>query len=297
MSSFLTFSHDEQEIFKVYRPTKSPVTHPRAWWRYAIQATQLQIRHCKRIDIWKIVAEQNNDVLEKLFDDHPPQKQQTQRELERLRLEVEQLRRENDTLRKMVNDVLEPSLRPTPSKSSINNDVEFFDDLDGFPQENAHYVSRRSLLSKSSSLVATDDDNDDENEDDDNTGSQLDELKSVSTLGHSNSSLMRTEDLTDGDCLPLGKSPYDTPLIAPAQQHVGVNGRKNPSPPHRKTTFGGQHRPCSQQPVELSSTTSAERHRRPTDIDATRGRSTEIHIQRLMVGSHFFLLLLFIRNI
>lgn len=150
MASFVDYTSGA-DVWHIYRPKSSPYLVPRKWWQYAIHATILSKRQDTRLDIWKLVSDLNEEVLARLYEDHPPPAIRMRKELASLREEVVLLREENETLRKMLSDALEPSIKksysiPTLRSDKGDDDIIELQEGDGFSGLTSHTQSAMELL-------------------------------------------------------------------------------------------------------------------------------------------------------
>ena len=260
MSEF--FNHSiEREIHQIYRPLHSPMVAPRKWWQYAIRSTILHNRQDAKFDIWKLVSEQNEIVLRQLYEDHPPPAIRMKKELLNLRYEVEILRRENETLRKMLADALEPSIKKTLSKSTVvpseDNEVMFF--------ENEEVVSPMTSHSHSAVELVNIEDEECTNPIPENNNS----LVSMSTElygGLGENSIESTA---------LTHSPYEKlsnllPVLSPAQETI-VSYLQNLE----------KERKSNNETTSISS--SNKESFKKSDLGKARERTTMIHKERILV--------------
>jgi hypothetical protein len=317
MASFVEFSGQNDVIKEVYRPKKAMMQAPRQWWRYAILVTLQQVRRKKKLDMWKLVSEKNEKIFGQLMDELPPIAVRNKKELEALRIEVDMLRKENETLRKIVNDALEPSVRRSPSKdgssfqesSNFNNSRSTIggsvtDRVRAFT-ENDDYVEFNRIISRTttnnSTLPTVDLENDHEDENSCSSG----------IIHHEHSSLsIKLRSLAEGssESTALVPSPYNAANESPYQRTqrlstmkrnmAGKNRLINRSPrgkrnsPDRDNTVNNQS-DLSSTPQNLSNYNDMEnpeeniptiqRYRRSTDINQTRQRTTIAHVQRILV--------------
>ncbi len=311
MASFVDFTHSN-EILKIYRPQQSMKKVPRQWWRYAILSTLHQVRQSKNIDIWKLVSEKNEFIYDQLLAELPPIAIRNKKELDALRIEVDMLRKENETLRKMLNDALEPSVRAIPPEErgfqsfgdysgnvkiggSVTDRVRGFTEIEDYNDFN-RMISRTTTNNSTIPTVDLEDDNTDEND-------------SIGLIQHEHSSLsIKLRSLNEGssESTALYPSPYNGPYESPYRKAQRLSTIKRSMAENNRlinrTPRGGKHS-SPNEAVQSSDdyghiehsvnvVTEADkstvempiqRYRRPTNIQQTLQRSSMAHVQRIMV--------------
>jgi hypothetical protein len=171
MSTFFDWDDLLEAPYTSYRPKVSPVTAPRAWWKYIIQATIYQIRCKKRAAVWMDLKSINDELYNQILENKSNSIQKPNNldipsdiptTMEGLRKEIIRLRQENERLKSLLSHSVHGSpshlgstkLKTSPSPKHVSTPRSTFvktspKDKKVNPHHSPSSSSKHKLKSKS----------------------------------------------------------------------------------------------------------------------------------------------------
>jgi hypothetical protein len=165
---------DTLEPWKLYRPVESAKTNPKAWWRYSILAERHKVRAFQRAELWRLAGNKGMNLLSHLrvllagngSEDgvdlsglSDTYLNDTAGKLKALETVVDDLNRENMTLRKLLKSLLTPLAKENLSNDHltlqyIESQVTRFDENEKL-DSTAKYLSPTNLSPRSKGASPT----------------------------------------------------------------------------------------------------------------------------------------------